>query len=164
MNVVRGASLWIAVICLLAACAGASSEVRPAVKAAISAVASPHAKPTSDREVAALTLLATHEAAGNGDPNVRSARYVETTRDAALRLLNAGQAVGPSAQSRVTLVVMTGHFTAYGASIPYGGTVPTGTVLSFTYDASIGHVVDFGLDSSPVDLSWLGPVGTLHLG
>jgi hypothetical protein len=165
VNVVRGAALWLGAVGLFAACAGGSSGLHSAAESTVSAVASRGpVKASSDRDVAALTLVATQEAAGNGDPHVQTASYVEgTTRNAALRVLNAGQAnVGGS--QLVTVVVMTGRFVAYGASIPYGGKVPTGTVLSFTYDASVGRVLDFGLDSSPVDLSTLGPVGTLHLG
>lgn len=164
MKVVRQAPLWLGAAGLLAACAGGSSELPPATKARVSAVASPGpGKASSDREVAALTLLARQEAAGNGDPGVRTASYVQgTTRNAALRVLNAGQAdIGGS--EPVTVVMMTGHFVAYGASVPPGQNPPTGTVLSFTYDESNGRVMDFGLDSSPADLSSLGSVGTLHL-
>jgi hypothetical protein len=165
MIFVRGAALWLGAAGLLAACGGGSGELHPAANATVSAVGSSEpGRASSDREVAALTLLARQEAAGNGDPEVRTASYVEgTIRNAALRVLNAGQAdIGGS--EPVTVVVMTGHFIAYGASVPPGRKPPTGTVLSFTYDESIGRVMDFGLDSSPADLSSLGSVGTLHLG
>jgi len=78
-------------------------------------------------------------------------------------VLNAGQADIGGSES-VTVVVMTGHFVTFGASVPPGQKPPTGTVLSFTYDEFIGRVLDFGLESYRVDLSSLGPVGTLHLG
>jgi hypothetical protein len=104
--------------------------------------------------------MAEQAAISAGDPGVRLADAVLTTRQAAVTL-TSGSLI--NSNEAVYLVQLLGHFTLTNVSIPQNGTAPTGIALSFDVDVSDGNVVDTGLAHKAADLSSLGPVIVLTL-
>ena len=62
---------------------------------------------------------------------------------------------GDSTQEYV--IVLRGHFTAYGASVPAGADLPTGSVLSIAYDASTHDVTDLSVGDGDPGIAGLQP-------
>jgi hypothetical protein len=139
---------------------GTGTSVSPSASA--SPVTSPSVSPTppGDVTVAMLTRMAEQSAKSDGDPGVRVADAVLTTRQAAVTL-TSGSLV--NSNEAVYLVQLVGHFTLTDVSIPPNGKAPTGTALSFDVDVSDGQTVDLGLAHKAADLSKLGPVIILTL-
>jgi hypothetical protein len=135
---------------------GTSSSATP------SPTASPTSSPTHSGEVtiASLTKMAERAALSAGDPGVRVADAVLTTRQAAVTL-TSGDLI--NSNEAVYLVQLLGRFTLTDAPIPPNGTAPTGIALSFDVDVSDGKVVDTGLAHKAAGLSSLGPVIVLTL-
>ena len=105
-------------------------------------------------------------ARANGDVHASHVLAVATTHAAALRVATPGDST-PSvpAGMPVYLITMRGRFTAYDSLPPPGGSLPKGTFLAVVVDATTFRVTDWGLGTrpSPVRLSSLGRVRTLHL-
>jgi hypothetical protein len=146
---------------ILAAC-GAAGLGGGANGTSSFATPSPSASPAASGEVtiASLTKMAEQAAISAGDPGVRVADAVLTTRQAAVTL-TSGSLI--NSNEAVYLVQLLGHFTLTNVSIPQNGTAPTGIALSFDVDVSDGNVVDTGLMHKAADLSSLGPVIVLTL-
>jgi hypothetical protein len=140
---------------------GTSSSATPSPSAS-SPTPSPTASstPSGDVTIAMLTTIAEQAARGDGDPGVRVADAVLTTRQAAVTL-TSGDLI--NSNEAVYLVQLLGHFTLTDVPIPPGGTPPTGIALSFDIDVSDGNVVDTGLAHKAADLSSLGPLIVLPL-
>jgi hypothetical protein len=135
-----------------------SATPSPSASPTPSSTASP--APSGEVTIASLTKMAEQEAMSAGDPGVRVADAVLTTRQAAVTL-TSGDLI--NSNEAVYLVQLLGHFTLTDVSIPPNGTAPTGTALSFDVDVSDGNVVDTGLARKTADLSSLGPVIVLAL-
>lgn len=54
------------------------------------------------------------------------------------------------------LLVLTGHFKGYEASHPAGASMPIGTTLTMSIDATTMETTDWGLGSETVSLGQLG--------
>lgn len=141
--------------------AGAALAVLLTVPRSAGSAAARSAIPSS--AISRLTATALKIARFNGDKAPTSIEAVETTRARALRTATPGDTVPQGAQRQVYLVVMTGKFTAYGASPPAGAALPTGSYLSVTLDPRTFRGMDFGLSdhAPPVSLASLGPVTML---
>jgi hypothetical protein len=80
---------------------------------------------------------------------------VRTTRGEANQIMEPGLPTSSETTDPTTviLVTMTGSFRAFGALIPPGAAIPTGTTLTIAYDASTGQPLDSNLrspsDSAP---------------
>jgi hypothetical protein len=104
-----------------------------------------------------ILTLALHAAAANGDPGPSLVQHAAGTRFEAV-LVSSGDLVFEWNWS--VLIAVRGHFTATGASIPPGGRVPTGTVLTLVIDPRTGQATDFGLGDRYPRLARLGAVTT----
>lgn len=115
--------------------------------------------PTLD--ITTLTSIARNGVATEGGRDVTSADAVLTTADKANAA--ASGAIIPSDEA-VYLIQVTGHFTAYGASLSQNATgYPTGPYLTLIAEASNGQVVDWGIGGKAADLASLGTVIALPL-
>ncbi|MGE5459112.1 MAG: hypothetical protein ACM3WR_00650, partial [Solirubrobacterales bacterium] len=89
---------------------------------------------------------------GNGDLTPEGAAWVLSDADTiapAVGLEHGDPAL------REYLVVLQGDFTAFGAKVPAGADLPTGSVLAFAVDAATRQVTDFGVGNEPVDVPGL---------
>jgi hypothetical protein len=110
--------------------------------------------------VSDLTQVALTVSARNGVTAPTNIEYVTTTRKAA-NLLLAGASV--DSDESVTVFQMTGPFTGYGASVPMGANLPTGTVLTVIIDSATGRVSDWGIGPSTMaTLAHLGNPVQVH--
>ena len=89
-----------------------------------------------------LEKSAAAEARGNGDASVRRGYIILTTRQqaAAPDIVNGDQPVYE--------MVIQGHFTCGGCSIPPGAKVPTGSVITSSVDRQTLEGLDFGITRS----------------
>lgn len=94
-------------------------------------------------------------AARNGDSNPDSLSYVSTDRNSAL-ILTSGDVV--SDPRPVKLVQMHGNFVGYSAKVPPRASLPKGSWITLTEDASTGQILDWDLVNTSVDLQKLGSV------
>ncbi|MGZ4125516.1 MAG: hypothetical protein ACXVQU_08185 [Actinomycetota bacterium] len=125
---------------------------------------SPRATPTGFRSTSVpgshmaptwLSDEAATMAAANGDASPSSAQWVLTDAD------TAAPAVGlengdPGLE--VYLVVMRGDFIAYQAKAPAGASLPRGTVMTFTADASSRTITDWGVSDVVPQIPGLQPL------
>jgi hypothetical protein len=125
----------------------------PTAKATPVTVIHPRASPTAYRTARLATPLtvpalrslekvASGEALGNGDVSVHRGYIILTTRQqaAAPDIVNSDQPVYE--------VVIQGHFTCRGCSIPLGAKLPTGSVITSSVDRQTLEGLDFGITRS----------------
>lgn len=112
---------------------------------------------------AKLLRIAETAAAHNGDRRPYDIEAVRTTRGAAYRIIWPGASGRPD-PTPVYAITMRGTFTGYAASIPAGGHLPTGTVLSIVIAATGSHEgLDANLTTRPEpNLARLGLIIHLH--
>jgi hypothetical protein len=108
-----------------------------------------------------LSTTALRFAALNGATAPTSARVVLSQRDIANALMAPGTEM-PTTEP-VYVVQMEGKFVGHMAKIPPGASLPTGDALWFVVSPVDGQVTDWGISSSPADLSKLGQVSSLDL-
>jgi hypothetical protein len=145
----------------LGACgAAAQTPVQTATSASPGGSSTSSPTPAPGVTVTTLTVLARTMAASNDDSGVTAGEAVLTTRQAAVTA-TSGDLVNSDEPSY--LVQLQGHFTALDASVPPGGSLPTGTFLTFIVDASSGHVTVWGVSNRKANLSALGSVIALSL-
>jgi len=111
-------------------------------------------------ELVAVQQIALKAAADNGDAKPTTATLVPTTRGIAEEI-DAGASV--NSDQPVYFVVLHGHFTANGASIPEGASAPTGSVLTLTIDPNTNEITDLGIEDSTPDVGEIGVPVTLTL-
>jgi hypothetical protein len=116
--------------------------------------------PSSTATLAAAQILAqiNYLAAGNGEPNPTDIQYVSTTGADAAKALSEAPPPGPAGAESVILVAARGRFTGYGAKIPPGAALPTGTVITAVMDAASGALTEWGISRTFPQLATLGPV------
>lgn len=102
-----------------------------------------------------LRRIALQAARRSGDSSPRTIEAVRTTHAEALSLTEPGAPYGGLGPRRtpVYLIVMTGNFTAYHASIPPGAPIPTGSVMTLIVDPH-GRGLDGGLNNNPKPQLW----------
>jgi len=61
----------------------------------------------------------------------------------------------------VYLIQVSGKFVAHQAKVPSRDALPTGSSMILTVDASTGQVLDWGVTTSPRDISSLGSASSL---
>jgi hypothetical protein len=107
-----------------------------------------------------LTAIAHRAAAISGDPGPARIAAVLTTRARALTSATPGDYVPGSANLKVFLITMRGHFTAKEATGPPGAKAPAGRYLSLVIDARTFQGLDFGIGPKPPPVlpASLGPV------
>jgi hypothetical protein len=105
--------------------------------------------------LAAATIAKTI-AATNNVPSPGSVDVVQATREVAMAVVDPTDTVTTNEPSYV--VQMSGDFIGYGAKVPPGAALPTGTNMTVVINASSGRVTDWSIDNSPHPLSALGPV------
>jgi hypothetical protein len=113
--------------------------------------------------VAQLVALARDELRGLGDPNVKTASVVVSTKNATENWMEPG-AVPPSDPNPLAyLIVLQGKFTCENCSGPPTGKPPKGRSAQFNWIPGVGGS-DFGLTRAvPPGLAKLGRVITLRL-
>jgi len=86
-----------------------------------------------------LEKSAADEARLNGDPSVHRGYVILTTREQATApdIVNSDQPVYE--------VIIQGHFTCGGCSIPPGAKIPTGSVVTSSLDRRTLQGLDFGI-------------------
>lgn len=104
-----------------------------------------------------IVRMALQAAARSGDPRPALIQHTEGTQRDANRI-TAGAYIGASAQSY--LIAARGHFIGYGASVPFGASLPRGTVITLIVNAATGRVTDGGISYRYPPLGELGPVTT----
>jgi hypothetical protein len=106
-------------------------------------------------------------AASNGDPSVRSATVVATTRGAFAALTDkAGDLpvmLDNFPDDPIFVITLHGNFTLYGASVPRGAAFPTGHTLLLVVRTTDFELLEDHLLNSPLDLASLGQAQTLDL-
>jgi hypothetical protein len=107
-----------------------------------------------------LNSIAAGFARENGDARPAWIDAVTTTHGKALESATPGDTEPLGNRTTVYLITMKGHFTGYGASVPAGARLPTGTYLSIVVNARTFMVTDWGLSphAPPVAPASLGPV------
>jgi hypothetical protein len=117
--------------------------------------------PMNENTRTKLTEIAQRQAQALGDPSVRSAAVVLTTR----RRMNTGLGIGYQASqnqgAKVFVIQIVGTFTCNMCSHPSGVDAPTGSAAQdvLSYGSLLG--TDFGLTKTPVVMQRMGPV--MHL-
>jgi hypothetical protein len=116
--------------------------------------------PVPASAIGRLTAIAHRAASINGDPAPAWITVGMTTHAKALTVATPGDYIPGSADVKVFLIIMRGHFTAREVSVPPGAKAPAGQYLSLVIDARTFQGLDFGLDRKPppVPLTSLGPV------
>ena len=109
--------------------------------------------PVPASAISRLTALARRAAAANGDASPEWVTAVLTTHAKALTSATPGDLVPGAGGTRVYLITMRGHFTAYASSPPSGAALPTGEYLSLVVDAQTFQVLDSGLSPTPPPVS-----------
>lgn len=108
----------------------------------------------SEQQILGMALLA---AARSGDSRPTLIQHAEgTQRDA--NKITAGAYIGGNATSY--LIAARGHFIGYGASVPFGASLPRGTVITMIVNAATGRVTDGGITYRNPPLAQLGSVTT----
>jgi hypothetical protein len=104
----------------------------------------------------------------DGEPSPCNVRAVITTHGEAMSVMYPGSPAGAfncavPDDTQVYMITMTGRFAAYGARIPRGASLPTGTQETLVVDMQ-GQVVDFSLRGPNSPGPDLGKAGTvMHL-
>jgi hypothetical protein len=146
------ASLPIVIGALTAGGTGASENPRQAI-----------AHAASGFDASQLQHLALQNAASMGEQNPGNMKAVQTTHAAAMSLMYPGSRPGAfnnfvADGTTVYVITMTGHFTAYDATVPPGIPLPTGTDETLVIDNQ-GDVLDLSLNDNPEPtLASVGPV------
>jgi hypothetical protein len=112
-----------------------------------------------------LQAIALGHAKMDGEPSPANVRAVTTTHGEAMSLMYPGSPAGAFSDAvpdntPVYLITMTGRFTAYGAMVPRGASLPTGIQETLVVDTQ-GQVLDFSLrgpTSAEPDLASAGTV------
>jgi hypothetical protein len=144
----------------LAALAGAAALASVLAAAGCGRSAAATGAPVPASAIGRLTAIAHRAATVNGDPNPAWITAVLTTRAKALTSATPGDYVPGSAQVRVFLITMRGHFTATDSTGPAGAKATTGRYLSLVIDAKTLQGLDFGIGPKPPPVlpASLGPV------
>lgn len=166
-----GAAVVAAVVpSIVLAGSGHNSQNAGGANVSASSSSNPSSSPSGSGSIMSESDIKTHAlafASLNGDPTPDSLNYVVTTRDAAMQVLKANSPTNngtAAADTPAVLVVLTGHFTGYAASVPMGGEPPTGTELDILYNATTGDGIGWQLGDQAVDISSLGPVVHVNIG
>jgi hypothetical protein len=138
------------------ACAGLSTGL-------ILSASATSRSPIPQSAIPKLQTFASRVAKAVGDPHPIWVKAVMTTHAKALRVATPGDKVYNRLTQPVYLIVMRGKFTAYAASVPAGGRVPTGTYFAVVITTRGFQVMDDGLSNRApsMPLSELGPVSIL---
>jgi len=97
-------------------------------------------------------------AVANGEPNPTDIQYVTTTGADAAKALSEAPPPGPAGAESVVLVAARGRFIGYGAKVPPGAALPTGTVITAVMDAATGALTEWGISDTFPQLATLGRV------
>jgi hypothetical protein len=109
---------------------------------------------------AKLRTMALQTSSANGVPSPKTIEAVASADHQAAEKIVSGDIVND--HMAVYVVEVTGGtFTDTTASIPPGGSAPSGSVLTLTVDAQTFSVTDFGLTDTAPDLTEIGPVVNL---
>jgi hypothetical protein len=125
--------------------------------------ASAAAAPTTARPMTATTYRQTLSditrawASASGEPKPSRTSFIKTTRQQANRAM--GSKIADDAD--VYLIQVSGKFVAHQAKVPSRDALPTGSSMILTVDASTGQVLDWGVTTSPRDISSLGSASSL---
>jgi hypothetical protein len=111
-----------------------------------------------------LNAIAASFARENGGSRPDWVSAVITTHAKALDSATPGDQERAEAGTIVYLITMKGSFKAYGASVPPGAPIPTGTYLSVVVSSRTFAIMDWGLSpkAPPVSPASLGPVTRLR--
>jgi hypothetical protein len=109
--------------------------------------------------VAKLISIARGTAAGLGDPNVKSARVVVTTKRAAEEWLEPGSSALKSAGPMAYVIVVQGNFVCRLCSVPSGAKLPHGHSAQVVWVPGQG-ITDSGL--TPRDPRALADLGRVE--
>ena len=109
----------------------------------------------------AILDAALRAAASKGDSDPYSIECVpDASRAGAVHLFSGG-GISESQDQPVVAVQMRGRFVGYGAKVPLGHDLPTGSVLTVELD-SIGRVLGWGISDQVPDMTQLGKVVRLR--
>jgi hypothetical protein len=102
-------------------------------------------------------------ATANGDASPVKVSCVHSSRQAAVRLTSGARLSQPQydADKSVLLIDMQGTFTARMAHVPPSRALPTGNDIYLIINATTGQITDWGIGTTPVQLSRLGSPLTL---
>jgi hypothetical protein len=104
----------------------------------------------------AAAAIAERIAATNNVPTPPTVDVAQATRTQAIAVVDPTDTIATNEPSYV--VQMSGDFIGYGAKVPPGAALPTGTNMTVVINASSGRITDWSIDNSPQPLSALGPV------
>jgi hypothetical protein len=96
----------------------------------------------------------------NGEARPANGAVFSSTRSAVERAIS-DSAVNTDQPAFVAVV--HGRFTAYEASVPPGSPLPTGSIMTITFDANTLEVTDWGIIPSVVNTAGLGTSTALGL-
>lgn len=91
----------------------------------------------------------------NGDITPTSAEWILSDANTIAPAVDPQAGNAAVSEYSEYLVVLRGDFTAYMARVPPGGSLPTGSVLTFAVGADTHDVTDFGVGDQPVTLPGL---------
>jgi hypothetical protein len=139
----------------------ALSAVGSGASASVGTVVPGQAVP--QRAISHLDAIAASFVRENGGHQPLWESAVVTTHARALTSATPGDTEPDSTHTVVYLITMKGHFIGYGASVPPGAKLPTGTYLSVVVDAKTYGILDWGLSpgAPPVAPARLGKVTML---
>jgi hypothetical protein len=145
----------------LAAIGLALSAIGSGASASVGTVVPGQAVPA--RAISHLDAIAASFVQENGGHRPLWESAVVTTHARALESATPGDTVPNSTHTVVYLITIKGHFVGYGASVPPGAKLPTGTYLSVVVDAKTYQILDWGLSpgAPPVAPAQLGKVTML---
>lgn len=145
----------------LAAIGLALSAVGSGASASVGTVVPGQAVPA--RAISHLDAIAASFVHENGGHRPQWESAVVTTHARAMQSATPGDTEPNTTHTVVYLITIKGHFIAYGASVPAGAKLPTGTYLSIVVGARTYAILDWGLSPSapPVSPARLGKVTML---
>jgi len=109
----------------------------------------------------AILEVALRVAASKGESDPESVECVPEVSRANVAHLFSGGGVSEDQDQPVVAVQVRGKFVGYGAKVPAGHTLPTGSVLKVELDSG-GRVLGWGIGDQVADLAQLGEVVRLR--
>lgn len=110
--------------------------------------------------IIAMRDVAIELASLNGEARPTNGAVFSSTRAAVERAISDA---GVNTDQPAFVAVVRGRFTAYEASVPPGSPIPTGSVMTITFDANSLEVTDWGIIPSVVNTTGLGASTPLGL-